>query len=141
MTAKEYLQQYRNAARIAQRLKTEYEEELERIDTIRSALGGDGLPRSRGVSKTVENRAIRLADKALRWKEAELDAINIRQEIFDVIRSVPGEAGDVLFMRYVQLKSWDEISASIGYTKRQAHNLERQGLNQIKDCTQYHNKV
>ncbi len=138
MTAKEYLQQYQNAARIAQRLKTEYEEELERIDTIRSALGGDGLPRSRGVSKTVENRAIRLADKALRWKEAELDAIIIRQEIFDVIRSVPGEAGDVLFMRYVQLKSWDEISASIGYTKRQTHNLERKGLSQIKDFTQFH---
>lgn len=138
MTAKEYLQQYQNAARIAQRLKTEYEEELERIDTIRSALGGDGLPRSRGVSKTVENRAIRLADKALRWKEAELDAINIRQEIFDVIRSVPGEAGDVLFMRYVQLKSWDEISETIGYSKRQTQYFERQGLSQIKDCTQLH---
>ncbi len=138
MTAKEYLQQYREAARIARRLKIEYEEELERIDTIRSALGGDGLPRSRGVSKTVEDRAIRLADKALKWKEAELDAIKIRQEVFDVIRSVPGEAGNVLYMRYVQLKSWDEISETVGYSKRQAHNLERQGLSLIKDCTQFH---
>lgn len=138
MTAKEYLMQYQNAVRIAQRLKIEYEEELEQIDAIRSPMGGDGLPRSGGVNKSVEDRAIRLADKALRWKEAELDAIRIRQEVFDTIRSIPGEAGEVLYLRYIKLKQFNEISKIIGYSRRHIDRLHHKGLDQIKDVLLCH---
>ena len=138
MTAKEYLQQYADAVRIAQRLKTEYEDELDQIDNIRSALGGDGLPKGGGISKTVEERAIRLADKALEWKHAELDAIRIRQEIFETIMSVPGAEGDVLYERYINLKSWSKVAQTIGYSKRQACNLERRGLELVKHFIELH---
>ena len=136
MTAKEYLQQYDNAVRIARLLKREYEKELDLIDNVRSALGGDGQPRSGSVSKPVEETAIRLADKALAWKQAELDAIRIRQEVFDVIREVPGEKGDVLYERYINLKSWSEVARSVGFSKSRTHDLHNEALKFLKVRTQ-----
>lgn len=136
MTVKEYLQQYENAARIARRLKREYENELEQIDNIRSGLGGDGTPRGSGTSRSVEEKAIRLADKALEWKTAELEAIQLRQEIFDVINTVPDEMGDVLYERYINLKSWSEVAKAVGYSKSRTHTLHRKALAFLKDRTQ-----
>ena len=136
MTVKEYLQQYENAARVARRLKREYENELEQIDNIRSGLGGDGTPRGSGTSRSVEKKAIRLADKALEWKTAELEAIQLRQEIFDVINTVPDEMGDVLYERYINLKSWSEVAKAVGYSKSRTHTLHRKALAFLKDRTQ-----
>ena len=128
MTAKEYLQQYGEAVRVAERLKTEYDQELLKIDAVRSTLGGDGTPHGTGISRATEDKAIRLADKALELKDAELEAVRIRQEVFDLIRTVPGEKGDVLYERYINLKSWGEVAAAVGYSERHVYNLHREGL-------------
>ena len=140
MTAKEYLKQYEEAERLVRLLRIEYEKELDLIDAIKSPLGGDGTPHSGGISKTVENRAIRLADKADQVKEAELEALRIRQEIYNAVCSVPGEAGSVLYERYINLKSWGEVAKAVGYSKRQAHNLERQGLDQLQHFIELHSE-
>ena len=128
MTAKEYLQQYGEAVRVAERLKTEYDQELLKIDAVRSTLGGDGTPHGTGISRATEDKAIRLADKALELKDAELEAVRIRQEVFNLIRTVPGEKGDVLYERYINLKSWGEVASAVGYTERHVFNLHREGL-------------
>lgn len=132
MTAKEFLQQYGEAVRIAERIKTEYDQERDLIDSVRSALGGDGVPHGGGISKATENKAIKLADKALELKDAELEAIRIRQKVFDVIRTVPGEKGDVLYERYINLKSWDEVADSVGYSKRHARNLHDEAIDIVQ---------
>ena len=132
MTAKEFLQQYGEAVRIAERIKTEYDQERDLIDSVRSALGGDGVPHGGGISKATENKAIKLADKALELKDAELEAIRIRQKVFDVIRMVPGEKGDVLYERYINLKSWDEVADSVGYSKRHARNLHDEAIDIVQ---------
>lgn len=136
MTAKEYLQQYGEAVRIAERLKTEYDQELLKIDAVRSTLGGDGTPHGTGISRATEDKAIRLADKALELKDAELEAVRIRQEVFDLIRTVPGEKGDVLYERYINLKSWGEVAAAVGYSKSRTHDLHNEALDMIKVRTQ-----
>lgn len=132
MTAKEFLQQYGEAVRIAEMVKTEYDQEQDLIDSVRSALGGDGTPHGGGISKATENKAIKLADKALELKNAELEAISIRQKVFDVIRTVPGEKGDVLYERYINLKSWDEVADSVGYSKRHARNLHDEAIDIVQ---------
>lgn len=132
MTAKEFLQQYGEAVRIAERIKTEYDQEQDLIDSVRSALGGDGIPHGGGISKATENKAIKLADKALELKDAELEAIRIRQKVFDVIMAVPGEKGDVLYERYINLKSWDEVADSVGYSKRHARNLHDEAIDIVQ---------
>ena len=141
MTAKEYLQQYGEAVRIAERLKTEYDQELLKIDAVRSTLGGDGTPHGTGISRATEDKAIRLADKALELKDAELEAVRIRQEVFDLIRTVPGEKGDVLYERYINLKSWGDVAKAVGYSKSRTHDLHNEALNLIKVRTQSDSNV
>lgn len=132
MTAKEYLKLYRDAVRAVDILQEEYDKQMEQIDSIRSALGGDGLPRSGDVSKRVENQAIKLAEKAEKLLEAQSEALAIRQEIFRTVRKVPGEPGDVLRERYINLLKWEEIADVLGYTERNCHYLHDKGINAVE---------
>ena len=128
MTAKEYLQQYKEMTRVIERVRSEYEEEMEQIDNIRSALGGDGLPRSGEVSKKVEADAVRLAEKAEELVQAEVYAVEIRQEIIRTINRIPGSLADILRERYINLQLWEDVADCVGYSLRRTFELHREGL-------------
>lgn len=133
MTAKEYLEQYEQATRRAERLRREYERECELIDSVRSTLGGDGMPHGSGISKRVEDQAIRLADKAAQWKIAELDAIHLRQEVFETIDSVPDIDGDILFERYINLLKWGTICVTVHLSWYSVHEHHKRALRIVQD--------
>lgn len=137
MTAKEYLKQYQEAARRAERLRSEYENELILIDAVRSVSDNDGMPHGNGISKPTEDKAIRLADKALAYQTAALEAIRIRQQVFDLIETIPGEHGAVLYERYVNLKTWDEVAQSVGYSVRQTFRIHGEALDMVKDVIEW----
>ena len=132
MTAKEYLRQYEELNKRAQRCKQEYELELEKIDAIGSTLAGNGLPHGSGVSRKTEDKAIRIAEKATKWKTAELDAIEKRQEIFETIHDVGGVEGEVLYERYINLRHWEEICVLIHYSWVQTHEYHKRALKIIQ---------
>lgn len=129
MTAKEYLKQYEYAQKKANRFREEYETELLKVDAVRSLSDNDGMPHGSGISKPTENKAIRLADKALRWKQAELDAIEIRQEVFETIADIPDIEGDVLYQRYINLHKWEEICVLLHYSWKGIHLVHKRALN------------
>ena len=128
MTAKEYLKQYQYAVDRVRRYEEEYENESLLIDAIRSASDNDGMPHGSGISKPTEDKAIRLADRALRLTEARLEAIQIRQEVFDLIDSIDGIEGDVLYQRYVNLHKWEEICVLLHYSWQGIHLIHRRAL-------------
>ena len=128
MTAKEYLKQYKEMTKVIERVRSEYEEEMEQIDNIRSALGGDGLPRSGEVSKKVEADAVRLAEKAEELVQAEVLAVEIRQEIVRTINKIPGSLADILRERYINLQLWEDVADCVGYSLRRTFELHREGL-------------
>lgn len=133
MKAKEYLKQYEYANRKALRLKAEYEAELELVDSVRSTLGGDGMPHGSGISKTVEDRAIRLSDKAAKWKIAELDAIEKRQEVFEIIHDIDGIEGEILYERYINLHRWEDICVLLHYSWNGIHKAHRRALRIVEN--------
>lgn len=137
MTAKEFMRQYEEACKRAIRYKAEYEAERELIDAVRSTLGGDGLPHGTGISRKVEDQAIRLQEKAMRCKEAELEAIRVRQIVFDVIDLVPGTMGDVLFERYIRFKKWHEVAETVHLSERQINNIHRDALKFVDDFLEF----
>ena len=111
------MKQYRELNRKAQRYKAEYQTELEKIDAIGSTLAGEpGMPRGTGISRKTEDKAIRLADKAVRWINAELEAIEKRQEIFELIHDIDGIEGDILYERYINLLTWEQIAERLYYS-------------------------
>ena len=116
MTARDYLEQYKEACRRIRRLEEEYLEETILIDAIRSASDNDGMPHGTGISKPTEEKALRLADKRMRLVDAKLEAIRIRQEIFDAIMMVGGLEADVLLERFVYLKDWMSICRELNYS-------------------------
>ena len=128
MTAKEYLRQYEYAVKRIQRLEEEYETERLLIDAVRSVSDNDGMPHGNGISKPTEDKAIRLADKALRLVDARLEAIKIRQEIFDLVDSIKGTEGEVLYHRYILLKSWEQVCVDINYSWMQTHRYHHKAL-------------
>ena len=138
MTAKEYLKQYQYAVDRVRRYEEEYENESLLIDAIRSASDNDGMPHGSGISKPTEDKAVRLADRALRLTEARLEAIRIRQEVFDLIDSIDGVEGDVLYLRYVKLHKWEEICVMLHYSWQGIHLIHQRALaiveNRLK-CT------
>ena len=133
MTAKEFLKQYEQADRKVKRLVREYEEERLMIDAVRSLSDNDGLPHGNGINKPVEDRAVRLADKAAALADARLEAVEIRQTVYDVIEMVGGREADVLFYRYVMLNTWREIEETLFYSWTKIRNLHQSGLEKTSE--------
>ena len=127
MTIQEYLEEYKKAGKRAERYRKEYEAEQKKLGTIRSGVG-DGTPRSGKISKPTEAQALRLAAKAEKWKVAELDELELRNEIAELIHSVPDPYGAVLYERYIEGKEWEDVGAAVGYTGRHCRNLHEEAL-------------
>lgn len=140
MTAKEYLRQYEIANRKALQYRTEYEKELELIDSVKSTLDTDGMPRGSGISRITEDRALRLAEKAAAWKMAELDAIATRQEVYDLIHSIKDIEGDILYERYVNLLKWEEVCVAVHLSWYAVHQHHRKAL-QIVEAKLKHKSI
>ena len=128
MTTKEFLRQYEYANSRCRRLEEEYEAERELLDAVRSSANIDGMPHQPGTAKTVEDRAIRLADKAAQLQIAKLDAIKLRQRVFNIIINVNGVKGDILYHRYIDLMQWEEICVAVKYSWKQTHRLHAEAL-------------
>lgn len=127
MTAREFLNQYRVLSMKVDSLRAEYQAQREAIDSIKTSLEGDG-GRTLEISRPVERMAVKLAEKAEELKEAEAEALRIRQQIYDIILHVPDMPGEVLYQRFIRLKSWGEIAELVGYSRSHVFRFYEQGL-------------
>lgn len=129
MTAKEYLKQYEELYKRAERYKAEYVNELDQIDAIGSTLSNDaGMPHGTGISKRTEDIAIRLADKALEYQNVALQAIEKRQEVFETIADIKGSEGEILYERYINLHKWEEVCILVHLSWNGTHKAHRRAL-------------
>lgn len=130
MTAKQFLRQYEEANNKALQRKREYERQMALIGSVSVKM--DGMPHGSGISKPTEEDAIRLSEKAEKLREAERDAIRIRQEVYDVIDGIPGIEGQVLYERYINLHKWEEICILLRYSWNGVHYIHRQALKSVE---------
>lgn len=127
--ATEYLEQYEFALYAANRARANYELETERIDAIGSTLSGEpGMPHGSGVSKRTESQAIRLADRAQEWLDAEEQAQIKLEEITEFLNKIPGIEGVVLYQRYVQLLGWKDIADNLIYSESGIFKVRERAL-------------
>ena len=139
MTANEYLKQYEYAARRVARYQEEYNRESLLIDAVRSLSDNDGMPHGSVISKPTEVKAVRLADKKLRLIDAQLEAIRLRQEIFDTVMGLDGLEADVLVERYLNLdesghqQTWESVCDRVHYSWPTVRTAWHRGLNMIDE--------
>ena len=126
--ATEYLEQYEYALYAANRARANYELETERIDAIGSTLASDGQPHGTGISRKTEDKAVRLADRAKEWLDAEEQAQIKLEEITDFLNRIPGIEGVVLYQRYVQLLGWKEIADNLIYSESGIFKVRERAL-------------
>lgn len=129
-----YLKQYKEADRRVKQLEREYNEELDQIDLIRSPMDTDGTPHGSGIGRTTEQRAIALISKAEKLQTVRLEAIEIRQRVYENIRKIPGEPGAVLYERYILLKKWEDIAYDLHYSTRNIFILHQKALEIASLC-------
>ena len=117
MRAKEFLRQYEHAMDYVARCENEYNEAVENIDAIGSTLAGEpGMPHGTGISRKTENKAIDLVEAREKWAKAKAEAFQIRQEVVDMIIDIPDIEGKVLYERYINLLTWEQISEKLFYS-------------------------
>ena len=139
MNANQYLKQYEYAVKRAARYRDEYERESLLIDAVRSLSDNDGMPHGSGISKPTEVKAVRLADKKLRLIDAKLEAIRLRQEIFDTVMSLDGLEADVLVERYLNLdeyghlQTWESVCDRVHYSWPTVRTAWHRGLNMVDE--------
>lgn len=139
MTVRDYLEQYKKADRRAKRYRKEFEKEMIMIDSISSPLGTDGTPHGSGISKSTEARALRLADKRLKYIEAELDALEIRQQIFDTVMKLDGIEGDVLIEYYInyfdeqkcKARTWEDVAEIVHVDPRTVYRIKLRAFRKL----------
>ena len=139
MSVERYLKQYRIADKKVKQLEREINKEQFLIDSIRSPLGSSGEPHGTGISKTVEIRAIRLADKRNEYEDAKSRAVEIRQQIFDVLLSVDGIEGEVLYEYYVDYfdekkqkpKTWEDVADKVHVDSRTVYRIKNRALRKL----------
>ena len=133
MTAEKYLRQYEWAVNTIRRCEREYEEERLMIDSVRSPSDNDGMPHGSGISKPVEQRVERMNAKLDRLATARLEAVRIRQEIFDTIMCIGGLEADVLIERYVYLRKWEDVCLAVNYTWPTVRLAWHRGLDRVQE--------
>ena len=126
MTAKEFLKRYEHADLRARRYEDEYKLEQELIGSI--SINYDGMPHGNGISRKTENEALRLAEKAEKWVGAKLDAIRVRQEVFDLISDIDGVEGEILYQRYIKLLKWEAVCIVVHLSWYAVHDHHKKAL-------------
>ncbi len=91
------------------------------------------MPHGSGISKPTENKAIKLAEKAMDIHRAKQAAKEVMREIFTVAYYVGGVEGDVIIERYIKLKDWTDIYKAVNYSESQTHRYHRAGLDKVAD--------
>jgi DNA-directed RNA polymerase specialized sigma subunit len=114
--AKEFLKQYERAVDRASRYEAEYKLATEQIDAIGSTLSGDGQPHGTGISRKTEDKAVRLTEIREKWKQAKDQAFEVRQRVLEVIIDIPDIEGKVLYERYINLLTWEQIAEKLYYS-------------------------
>ncbi len=131
MTARDYLERYKQAQTRADRLKEDYQELVEKYD----AVGGSTFTdyQHTGISKPTERKVERAMAAREKWAEAECSAIEIRQELFDLINKIEEPASTLLWQRYLNGLTWDKVAEYIDRGLTQTHRLHGKALQQLQD--------
>ncbi len=130
MNAREFLS---TAFNLNEEIKVK-EEEIERLEDMlsyRSPILGERVTKSNNLNIT-EELICKIADFKESLTKNVLELFDLRTCILDEINKVENsKTRMVLFLRYIKLCSWEEISAETNYGIRQVYNIHNKGLEEL----------
>ncbi len=116
--------------KIKQRLEREYKQKLKEMDSI--SVSCEEIKVS-NIASNVENKALDLVSLK---KDIDLHNVKIeevKREISCVISRVEDEnLRDLLRLRYLEFRKWEDIAYILNYTKRHTHRKHNRALKEIE---------
>lgn len=127
---KEYLRKYRSSVR---RVKS-IEEEIERLrmDKMFPSVVNDDMPHG-NEQKDLSDYVVLLDEQIEKLKKERYNRIKLYSDIMDSIRELEDDIEqDVLKMKYIDGKSFEEIAVELGYTYRHVTRIHGNALFNFK---------
>ena len=124
MTAKEYLMQYRDAMRRSKAIADHLTELRAMCEQLRTE-DGHKIELDKAVAELVDaqNRA-----------KLEVDRLTaLEQEIVQTISHTDEPYRTLLYERYINGKTWEQIAVMLNYSYRQTTRIHGNALNIVKD--------
>ena len=133
MEAKQFLKQYQNILTDIRNLVVQ-KLELENL-AMSATVGTDGeRVQSSGRKDRMAELAVKIADAEREIVEQRTQAFHRLREIEEAIKAVPdGRQQQILHMRYVERKKWEEIAVDLGIDYRWTLRLHGKALKKIED--------
>ena len=135
MTPKEYLQQYQYSVKRA-RAALDHLHELQSMATrITPLYGGEG---GGGQHQSGDEKMMNAVDKIIEAKNRVSDELEMleatEREVVKTINGVQdGTLSTLLYERYINGKTWEQIAVLMNYTYRRVIQLHCKALNAVKD--------
>ena len=134
MTAREYLEQARQAKYHMDALRVEYAMRLEAVTALRSPDLSDRVQRSPEQDAAYVARLVALDEDIKRLEQATLEWTDKCREVSAKINALEDErARDVLIQRYVGGNTWGDIADAMGYGVRQIYRMHEWALELFED--------
>lgn len=139
MTPKEYLQQYQYSVKRA-RAALDHLHELQSMATrITPLYCGEG---GGGQHQSGDEKMMNAVDKIIEAKNRVSDELEMleatEREVVKTINGVQdGTLSTLLYERYINGKTWEQIAVLMNYTYRRVTQLHGKALNAVKDFLEF----
>jgi DNA-directed RNA polymerase specialized sigma subunit len=139
MTPKEYLQQYRDAVRRAAAALDHLHELQSMATRITPLYGGEG---GGGQHQSGDEKMQNAVDKIIEAKNRVSDELEMleatEREVVGMINSVDEPFRTLLYERYINAKTFEQIAVSMSYSWRQTIRLHGRALLAVKNVIECH---
>ena len=132
MTAKEYLMQYRNAVRKVSAAQDHLDELRAMATRITPNYGGEGGGTHQTGDKLGEAVARIIEAESRVSDELELLEATEREVIMTISSVQDGTLSTLLYERYINGKTWEQIAVCMNYSYRQITRMHGAALSAVK---------
>ena len=132
MTAKEYLSEYRVCVTELKGIEESIRQLQERATSITVSADGERV-QSSGDKDKIGNLVSTIADMQSDRYDCMAETLKKMDEIEKAIDKVDNERyREILRLRYISLKKWEEIAVTTGYDLRWVHRMHGRALQSIE---------
>lgn len=140
MNAKDYLSQYRHMVW----LEHEIEDEIDALRTryIGKAITYTDMPTAHDSKRDLSDYAAQLEDLLIKLQRRKEEAIAVYRSIDNLIEQVRSDRErELLRLRYIKLRTWEEIADALMYDVRHIHRIHGEALQSVQDVMECHDEM
>jgi len=135
MTAKEELLEYYHKKNDGKKILEQYKDYLDRA-TKMTAMMSETSARTNLPSDKVGNNVVLMADLSLKYFDLFLQAEEHKVSIISKLIKLEQPYKDILWQRFIDEHSWNEIASVVPYSRSQIKRIYKQALNEFEKMNQ-----